>query len=121
MDSVRDDGGDEEAEAAEIRSRHIGSQKRISSGGVSLKDHHLKLAREGYVPPPREEVPYTFHLKPQGKRILTDEEVMFARKNIIRLGYLHLAEQFGVSHSTVYRAVKGYTYRYLNFLVPPQR
>lgn len=121
LDGARDDGAREAPESTEIPGGYAGSRKLIPSSGLSLKEHHLKLAREGYVPPPREEIPYTFHFKKQGKRILTDEEVMFARKNIVRLSVLQLANQYGVSPSTVYRAVKGYTYRYLNFLVPPQR
>ncbi len=52
---------------------------------------------------------------------LTDDQVIWARKNISVFGYDVLCHKMNVSRTTVINAVTGQTYRHLNMKYPPQR
>lgn len=66
------------------------------------------------------EYPVEFRSKPTGAPKLDEEAVEFARANVARLGVTALAKRYDVGYGTMWKCVKGITYRHLNGLYPPQ-
>lgn len=95
-------------------------EKEPGPWGVTLRSHHEKLAREGYVPPPPVEVPLTYYGKRGGARSLTDEQVIAARRDAPTVSVTELAKRYGVKWAVMWNAVKGITYRHLNWTRTPQ-
>jgi hypothetical protein len=95
-------------------------EKREKPAGLSLRSHHEKLTLEGYVPPPPPEVHFEYAGKMSGRRLLTDQDVIYIRKVIGSLGYTELAKRFNVGYQVIHKAAKGYTYKHLNLEHPPQ-
>jgi hypothetical protein len=117
MQSYRYHRNKEKAEAKDPRTAGK------SPGGLGLTSHHAKLNAEGYVPPPVVEVPFKY----VGKKVrplkdarckLTDQQVMFCRKNVGRLGITELSRRYNVSYQSMRNAVLGYSYKRLN-IEPP--
>lgn len=118
-------GSSEEARArgsAEESSRNKGRPPKARDGklGLSLRSHHAKLNNEGYVPPPPVEAPLVYAGKKSGWRVLTDEQVIEARKLIATINCRQLSLKYGVAYQVMRKAIKGLSYKHLNILHPPQ-
>lgn len=100
--------------------RDVRSEAGRGKAGLSLRSHHEKLNREGYVPPPPVEVPLRYAGKSSGRRCLTDEQVIQARLDVRTVGIKELAKRHGVSVDTMTKAVKGFSYKHLNAKHTPQ-
>jgi hypothetical protein len=72
------------------------------------------------VPPPPREFPFKGRAWQAGTQKLTDEQVMAARAVVGSVGAKELAERYGVSIHSMRAALKGHTFRHLNFAYPPQ-
>lgn len=59
--------------------------------------------------------------KNKGKRLLSDENVIWARRNIQNFTVEYMAENLGCSRQTLDKAIKGWTFSHLNHIVRPQR
>ncbi len=99
-----------------VRGKDAGRRERVKS----LKEHHTRLAASGYVPPPPKEVPFTYAGQRPRARKLTDEQVIEARREVAAVSCLQLSKRFGVSYKSLWLAIKGMTFKHLNFEHPPQ-
>ncbi len=54
------------------------------------------------------------------RRVLTDEQVIEARKLIVTVNCNALAARYGVSYKSMRAAVKGHSHKHLNAEHPPQ-
>ena len=54
------------------------------------------------------------------KTKLTDQDVIFCRRNYLEFGPYKLAEMFKVHHSTIRNAVSGLTFIHLNGIARPR-
>lgn len=121
LDSLREVGGGEAPEGVQAPGGPSSDpERRKSNAWRSLKEDHLKLAETNWTAPPQEEKPVKFPCKMTGRRKLTDVEVGLARACVAELGVASLARKFGVDYRTMWCAVKGYTYKHLNGVYPPQ-
>lgn len=62
-----------------------------------------------------------FHGKLKGGRKLHDHDVVRLRRNEEQLSYNQWAKIYGVVNAVIWNAVKGYTYKHLNWRYPPLR
>lgn len=62
-----------------------------------------------------------FHGKLKGGRKLHDHDVARLRRNEEQLSYNQWAKIYGVATAAIWNAVKGYTYKHLNWRYPPLR
>lgn len=88
----------------------------------SLKAHHQRLAEEDWQAPAQR--PEVFNEPKQqltGYRKLTEVQVGEVRHRARTESVSSLAKEYGVTRLAMTRIVKGYAYRYLNRLFPPQR
>jgi hypothetical protein len=109
---------------AEGRGGCAGGRERAKGEWRSLREHHLKLAREGYEPETPEEKPAKYvgpyrRLYPWGNK-LSDEHVRFLRTHKPKLSYRELAEAFQVTTMTIRNAMQGITFKHLNHTHPPR-
>ena len=87
----------------------------------SLQAEHLRLRDTHWEPPPAP--PVIFDETPQklsGARKLTEIEVGQVRDRARKESVSQLAKEYGLTYKAMSRIVKGYSYRYLNKLFPPQ-
>lgn len=68
-----------------------------------------------------EGAPLRYPGKISGRRKLRDEDVIRLRRNEEQLSYNHWARVFNVAMSVIFKAMKGYTYKHLNWRYPPIR
>ena len=59
--------------------------------------------------------------KLSGKRKLRDSDVARLRRNEERLSVNHWAKIYRVTPAVIWNAMKGYTYKHLNWRIPPIR
>lgn len=124
VDEVRAVGGSSEASVPQEGGGPRGNKKRPRFAWRSLKEDHLRLAREGYEGPPALEYPaeYVSHNRRAlvGNRKLTDEEVGWLRANPDCLTLRERAEKLGVTYEAARQAANGTTYRRLSLRYPPR-
>lgn len=118
-----DAGVPEASQSEEIaRAQDASSLSGLVYAGVrSLKEYHLRLTREGWKPPPVEQQELKYAGKLSGRRKLRDEDVVRLRRNEEQLSYNHWAKIYKVAPAVIWAAMKGYTYKHLNWKYPPIR
>jgi hypothetical protein len=72
------------------------------------------------VPPPKREVHFKGAVWRSCRQILSENDVIVARKDIATVSIRALAKRYGVKYQTMYNALKGLTFRHLNYAHPPQ-
>jgi len=120
VDGVRALGKEEGAGVPHLVCPPPGYAKLDRHAWSSLQNKHLKLAQEGWKPPPRKEKATFFRQKLSGGVKLLDEDVQFCRENVAEIGCAELARAFGMSYTAMSNVVKGVTHRHLNGKFPPQ-
>ena len=72
------------------------------------------------MPPPPAEVPFKYAGRKPLRGKLNDDLVIQARREIGKKTISQLAQENDVSYWSMRDAVKGYSYKHLNLLYPPQ-
>ncbi len=121
MDEARAVGGETAPEGAGAASHPPGRRKLGQYRWETLREYHQRLVEIRWQPPAPMELPVIYPKKNSGLPKLSSEEVKFCRENVGFLGCTELAKRYDVSRSTMWNIVKGFTYRELNGLYPPQR
>lgn len=57
----------------------------------------------------------------RAKKVLTDEQVIWARTHIKELNYSQIAKELEISYHACQLMIKGETYKHLNEVAKPQR